>query len=334
MSDSLFIEDGSDNTVKRFDAISGDFYGTFVVPGSGGLNGPRGLLFDPVGNLLVSNQNVDKHKNGSVLKFNGQIGVLLGELVSSKDKNAPFSPRGTILSDDNVLFVADQINKNNKKPGEVRAYDGSTGAFLGNLDHSGFDGEFYPRAVIIGPDGLLYVSVRNNPNTIEGQLGGSVLRFNPVTRMLHDVFVESHDDLHRPEGLVFGPDGNLYITSFREDSDDTDKILIFNGEGDFLFKIDLYIAGQQPRAFAQAILFGPDGKLIVPITGPGPLTGNPLGPDTGSVRRYTVDVLNNSFEFEVIVPPATENGPLGEPWYLSFGNTNHATLAYGFEEMG
>ena len=71
--------------------------------------------------------------------------------------------------------------------------------------------------------------------------------------------------LHRPEGLVFGPDGNLYITSFRKDSDDTDKILIFNGDGDLLFKINLYIAGQQPRAFAQAILFGPEGKLIVPF---------------------------------------------------------------------
>ena len=74
-----------------------------------------------------------------------------------------------------------------------------------------------------------------------------------------DVFIESNtvNNLHRPEGLVFGPDGNLYITSFLGvDANDVDKILVFDGDtGEFLDKIDLYAVGQ-PRAFAQAILFG------------------------------------------------------------------------------
>jgi hypothetical protein len=36
----------------------------------------------------------------------------------------------------------------------------------------------------------------------------------------------------------------------------------------------------QPRAFAQAIVFGPGGALFVPISGD--------GPDTGAARRYNV----------------------------------------------
>ncbi|PEC18946.1 hypothetical protein COM96_27805 [Bacillus cereus] len=310
--DFLYIGAGSDDTVKRFDADTGHFHDTFVQSKSGRLKGPRGLLFGPNGNLLVSNQNVNLDKNGNVLKYKGQNGAFQSELVRFNIEGAPFAPRGIILSDKNVLFMADFLAQNDR-PGELRSYDGTTGNFLGNLDHSGFSGQFYPRGVVFGPDGLLYVSVRNIPS----QSGGYVVRFDPLTGFIGE-FVKSNEvnNLHRPEGLVFGPDGNLYITSFRLNKNDTDKILVFEGStGKFLDQIDLDTVGE-PRAFAQAILFGPAGKLFVPITGD--------GPDTGSVRRYDVQ----SKTFDVFVPPASEGGPLGQPWYLTFGNTNPATLAY------
>lgn len=318
--DYLYVGDDSDNTVKRFDAITGGFLGTFA---KGHIKGPRGLLFDREGNLLVSNQNVDKNKNGNILKFDGQTGKFLKELVPSNSNNAPFAPRGIILSSDNILYVAD-FQDPNGNPGEVRAYNGITGVFLGVLDHSGYDGEFYPRGLVIGPDHLLYVSVVN----FSTGLGGAVLRFNLTNRTLVDVFVTSNsDDLHRPEGLVFGPNGNLYVTSFKRTpntTSSTDKILVFNGDGEFLedetINLDNVGIGQ-PRAFAQAILFGPNDKLFVPITG--------NGPDTGSVRRYNEDKT-----FDVFVPSAFANGPLGSPWYLTFGKTNPATLAYEDGTMG
>lgn len=314
--DFLYIGDGSDDAVKTFDAEKGRFLGRFVATNSNGLHGPRGLIFDYGDNLLVTNQNVDQPENGNVLKYDGQTGEFMGQLVRSDAAGAPFAPRGIVLSKQNVLYVADIFDPNTGQ-GEVRMYNGTTGVFLGNLDHSGFQEPFHPRGVVFGPDGLLYVSVFdiNNP------LNGWVLRFNPKKKKFLDVFIRSNDvnNLHRPEGLVFGPDDNLYITSFRRDASDTDKILIFDGEsGKLLDKINLYSVGQA-RAFAQALLFGPDGKLFVPITGD--------GPDTGSVRRYSVK--HHKKTYDVFVPPAIVGGQLGNPWYLTFGNTNPATLAYG-----
>src|SRR5262249_37314957 len=125
---------------------------------------------------------------------------------------------------------------------------------------------------------------------------------------------DSVNDLQRPEGLVFGPDGNLYITSFRKDTTDTDKILEFNGKtGAYIGKIDLDSVGGD-RAFAQALLFGPNGKLFVPITGDDSHT-------TGQVRRYDVTTKT----YDVFITSAH----LGQPWYLTFNTTDPATLAYG-----
>jgi hypothetical protein len=53
-----FLFDRLNNTVKQFDAATGAYEGTFVTSGSGGLLGPRGLIFGESHNLLVVNQNV------------------------------------------------------------------------------------------------------------------------------------------------------------------------------------------------------------------------------------------------------------------------------------
>ncbi|MFJ1252307.1 hypothetical protein [Cupriavidus sp. CuC1] len=107
------------------------------------------------------------------------------------------------------------------------------------------------------------------------------------------------------------------ITSFRANDKDNDKIVIFQGpyggtQGAFLDQINLDQVGSA-RAYAQALLFGPGGKLFVPISG--------NGPDTGSVRRYDVSTK----AFDVFVPAG---GPLQVPYYLTFGLTNPTTLAY------
>jgi DNA-binding beta-propeller fold protein YncE len=241
------------------------------------------------------------------------------------DRNAPFAPRGLIRGPSDTLYVAD-LGAGSQ--GRVPQYHLPSGKFLGDLDFNGFTGdefgEFHPRGVVFGPDGLLYVSAVGNldpENPHFSPLVGWILRFDPDTGGFLDVFASNQNKgrscarhLHRPEGLIFGPDGNLYVTSFRADSKDTDKILIFDGEtGECLDQIDLYdVKHGDPRAFAQALLFGPGGLLFVPIN------------NTGEVRRYDVTTK----DFDVFVHSGGQNPPLQQPWYLTFGETDPRTLEY------
>jgi sugar lactone lactonase YvrE len=351
--DSLFIGDTGDNTVKRCD-VMGPSCTVFTQPtpppttippdDNDPLTGVRGLVFRPGnagedGDLLVVSQNITAPnttpKNGEIFQYQGFTGAFVDDLVKDEQQFAPFIPRGIVLADDNILYVADFGNPFTPSPtftppataGRLARYDGTSGAFLGDLDLTHLNGPFFPRGVVFGPDGKLYVSNFTDP---ANNKGGQILRFNPRTGRFVDVFVDGATcschkvtgcdpvrgcDLTRPEGLVFSPDGRLYVTSFRQDTADNDKILVFNTAGNLVDQIDLDVAGQA-RAFAQAILFGPAGRLFVPITG--------NGPATGSVRSYDVTTHN----FDTIIQPSVLGGPLKVPLYLTFCNTDPGTLAY------
>ena len=340
-ADSLYVGDIGDgsatigqSTVKRYDATTGQFLGVFVTSTSSGtkpgepLRGPRGLLFNHQGQLLLVNQNLNQPQNGTILSYNGTTGVFLGALVPFTDPNSPVAPRGIILGKQ-YLFVASQEGEDGAPlggDGKLRAYT-KEGEFISELNAPPqfAAGHFHPRGVVIGPDGLLYVSNVPNPPVPGGSgLQGQILRYEPNKKVFKDVFTSdaNYSDFNRPEGLVFGPDENLYVTSFQANSSDTDKILVFAGPskakpGTFLYQIDLDQVGA-PRAVAQALLFGPGGLVYVPIFRPP--DNNP-----GEIRRY--NVLTNTFPktFDLFVSPG---GPLISPWYMTFGKTDPSTLAY------
>jgi DNA-binding beta-propeller fold protein YncE len=346
-SDFLYVSDGAGaadgDTVKRFDADSGKYLGVFVKKISSGNNpgepliGPRGLLFNQQGELLVVNQNVGQPQNGAILRYNGKTGDFLAALVPFSDPNAPVSPRGIVLGKQ-YLFVASRQDEDGLGNGRVRAFNPQSGKLANNgvlpVPADLAAGRYHPQGVVISPyDGLLYVS---NAPVFLG-LGGHILRYDPNTLTFLDVFASDdncHCDFNQPEGLVFGPDGNLYVTSFRANTNDTDKIMIFAGPskrnpGSFLGKIDLDPPFNDGfRAVASALLFGPDGFLYVPITGPGPVNNLPPGVSTGEVRRYNVQ----NKKFKVLVPAFVSGGPMAQPWYLTFGKTDPATLAYPSEQ--
>jgi DNA-binding beta-propeller fold protein YncE len=324
LADSLYVGDAGDNTVKRFDATSGAFPGVFVKRSDGGLHGPAGLIFNQTGDLELANQNVNLGTSGEILIYDGATGKYAGALVPNSDPNAPFAPRGIVFGNQR-LFVASQQEKNDLHQladGRLWVYT-AEGEFISGLNAPpGLVGQFHPRGVVFGPDGLLYVS--NTP--IPGGLHAQILRYDPKEIAFKDVFVDDlQKDLqkagvsfNRPEGLVFGPDGNLYVTSFRTDVNDNDKILIFADPGSkkagaFLGKIDLDKVGD-PRTYAQALLFGPNGKLYVPIS------------NTGQIRVYNAST--KEYSYTELVAPASSGGLLTAPQYLTFGKTDPATLAY------
>jgi DNA-binding beta-propeller fold protein YncE len=326
-ADSLYIgdqgiqDDITDDVVKRFDADTGRFLGASTPSLNGGqISAPRGLILK--GNdLMVVNQNAATPFNGEVLRFNKNNLAYDGALISCHDlnncdPNSPFVPRGIIRGPSGKLFVADHFGASfdPSTDGNIKVYDINSGKFIGNMDHTGFTDRFYPRGLVIGPDGMLYVSTAGFlPDTAAE---GYVLRFNPISGKFIDVFASTKPNagdcskhLRRPEGLVFGPDGNLYTVSFRADENDTDKILVFNrSTKQCIDQIDLSKVGE-PRMFAQALIFGPHSQLFVPIA------------TTGEVRRY--DVRTKSYK--TVIPAG---GKLTTPVYLIFGETDSKTLEY------
>ena len=153
--------------------------------------------------------------------------------------------------DGNNVFVADYLSNTPSGEGQLLVYS-KQGKFITSLvPPSGtvFSGLYHPRAVVIGPDGLLYVSNMADTNT---GLGGQVFRFNPNTFEFVDVFIDDAGgvgQLNRPEGLVFGPDGKLYIVGYRANPSDFDSIRIYSSAGVFLDKIGLAVPGNANRAF-------------------------------------------------------------------------------------
>jgi DNA-binding beta-propeller fold protein YncE len=324
--DVLYIGDQGNanadtNTVQEFDAATGAPLGTLVAPNAAGLHGPRGMVFRNPGQLLVVNQNQSPPSGipGEILRYNGRTGDPLGALVPSDDPNAPDVPRGMVLRD-HVLYVgniADALSPD-IIPGEVDRYDADSGKFLGKLVPANFPGPFEPRGVVFGPDGGLYVSSFDATN---GKVG-YVVRFDTASGASQIIASNNGDgidqpgelkDLHRPEGLAFGPDGRLYVTSFQADGSDIDRILVLDPTTGAEVKSIALDAVGQSRTYAEAILFGPGGRLFAPIT------------TTGEVRSY--DVSDGSFG--PFVPAGTT---LGRPWYLTFGQTDPATLAYGMPD--
>jgi hypothetical protein len=325
--DSLYISDSFTNQVQRFDASTGAYQGVFVS--YSGLSSapvcPTGLVFNHLEHsLLVNFQNCNTQFPGEVDRFNDQTGNPEGALIPASNPNAPPAPVGILLFNQSA-FVASGSGISEGTPGEIQPF----GATLGNLPTSAAfvpnfsNSTFHPIGEVIGPDRLLYVTNDSGQTSNSEGVGGQILVFNPTTKAFVKIFADSNTcgcDMNSPIGLAFGPDGNLYVTSlgsfnaFTTSINDTDKILVFAGplhsnRGTYLDHIDLDQVGGSKQEYAAFLLFGPKGKLFVPIF------------TTGEVRSYDVSTKT----FSSFVPAPTH---LVNPFGLTFGRTNPVTLAY------
>jgi hypothetical protein len=281
----------------------------------------------------VVNQNAQQENTaGEVLRFDGRSGMYKGKLVSSTDRGAPFAPRGMVYGGpDRDFYVADQGEENGcVSDGSIRQY-GDHGNLRSRFGVRGFRDQFHPRGIVFGPDGLLYVTVVScldpgDDTYAPGDRGhGYIMRFDARTKRYVDTFVtyQRVPNLHRPDGLAFDKDGNLWVTSFRLDDlpdgtpyppNNVDRILKIDGRtGRQIGELPLWKEGDS-RAYAQDIVFGPGGYLYIPITSSDPNLA-------GQVRRCDTRKMT----CEVVVGKDT---PLTSPQYIIFRSTNPATLQY------
>ena len=279
-STDLFVSSNSTNSVLRYDATMGAFTDAFVGPAVGGLSEPDGLVFGPDGNLYVSSFG-----NARVLRYDGVTGAFIDEFVPP-GLGGLFQPAGLSFGPDGNLYVSSFGNA------RVLRYDGMTGAFIDEFVPPGLGGLGFPYGLVFGPDGNLYVSSFGN---------AQVLRYNGTSGSFIDVFVPSDTNgfvssvLDGPTGLVFGPDGNLYVSSFNNN-----QVLRYNGaSGSF---IDPFVtASSGGLSFPDGLVFGPDGNLYVSSFG------------TAQVLRY--NGVTGAF-IDAFVPAGS--GGLLAPAFLTF----------------
>ncbi len=240
----------------------------FVASGSGGLSGPRDLVLGPDGNVYVVSRGTN-----SVIRYNGSTGQLLGTFVAAGSGGLS-SPYGLAFGPDGNLYVdSDGTNA-------IYEYRGSTGAFLTTFASDGAGGLNNPRAMIFGPDGNLYVNSfgTQSVDRFQGPTGPAPGSPLPSAAQSGATFVAAGSGgLAGPRDLIFGPDGNLYMSNGDPAPGATNTnygVLEFNGTtGSF---ITTFVgSGASNVIDPVGLAFDQDGRLYI-ANGP-----------TNEIRRYS-----------------------------------------------
>src|SRR5262249_12337146 len=92
--------------------------------------------------------------------------------------------------------------------------------------------------------------------------GNSVLRYNAATGAFVDEFVPKHSGgLNQPQGMVFGPDHNLYVVS-GELSGSAQQRAVLRYDGNSGAPLGTF-ADSAHLDNPHSLIFGPDGNLYV-----------------------------------------------------------------------
>jgi sugar lactone lactonase YvrE len=310
------------NSAMRYDGLTaapapapGQPGATFVPPGSGDLASPLAVIYTPTGELIISSG-----ENNSITRYNGLTGQFLGDFVDQGGGGLSF-PAGMIFSPDHhSFFVASNFNSLILR----YDYDGITATnpsvFAAIPDFGA------PVGLVFGPDGNLYVSTLS-PNADNS----SVLRYDGTTGVPLPSSGETGANFVHPGagglgkagGIVFGPDGNLYVSNQA-----TNQILRFDG----VTGQPLPAPGRTGAAFTDADSVNrPAGLLFGPSA-----SGAPSLQDLYVIAVNTDNVLRfdgtSGNAIDAFIPAGS--GGLMKPRGLAFDETDPTYLTYGIPAGG
>ena len=148
------------------------------------------------------------------------------------------------VTDEDGTFFQNELLITGESSNHILRIDPVTGASL--QEFGAADGLTGHGAMLIGPDGLLYV----------GGDSSNVLRYNPQTGVFIDTFIPiGSGGLNIVDGLAFGPNGNLFVSS-----SSSGEVLQYDGTTGASLGVFSSVNG------AQSLAFGPDGNLYVTST--------------------------------------------------------------------
>ncbi|MES2736436.1 MAG: SdrD B-like domain-containing protein [Verrucomicrobiota bacterium] len=216
---TLLVANGSSNTVTKHNPFTGALIST-LVPAGRGLNFPYQMAVALDSSIYIANQNA-----GNVLRFNQTTGEVLGTVLSTS------SPAGLVFDEEGKLYITQNVSG-----GSLRQYN-SSGTLLSVIT-TWPSGE-YPRGLAWGPDGRLYVNVRNN-NSSNGRV--DAISLPGGTR---STFVTLDSGSNPYTGIKWGPDSNLYVVDYGENELD-----VFSASGSLLRKLTTSLDGPHAVAFS------------------------------------------------------------------------------------
>jgi streptogramin lyase len=188
--------------MNRYDGTTG----TLKSSSGSELKNAWGIAFGRDGDLFVADIGQNK-----ILRYDGGSGAYKGVFASGGGLSQPtyltFGPDGD-------LYVASNRSK------QILRFDGTTGAYKTVFASGGELNQ--PLGLAFGPDGDLFATSGGEPFT-KPPSHQPVLRFDGKTGAFKGDF-SSGRQLNFPIGLLFAPDGDLYVSDFG-----SDEVLRFDG---------------------------------------------------------------------------------------------------------
>lgn len=246
---NLYVLSGSE-TVIRYHGTTGVFIDVFIPTNFMGIEDAKDMIFGPDGNLYIANNNNGNPTNGigeggEVMRFNGTTGAFIDYFIQNGAGQGPTTNTDTVCEAMSMAFGPDGFFYLGNDPRDcacqgtscynVMRFNGTTGAYVDTPFPAGFLGLYDPNGMTIGPDCNLYISseglgfpdedVNANPNVIYrlnlttgNSAPDTIEEFVPSNGFLANDLPGGQPGppnrgLIEPEKIVFGPDGNLYVTS-------------------------------------------------------------------------------------------------------------------------